>query len=583
VLTDPAGADRLAAAGLDVPVLVADDPRALLGDVSAWLYGHPGRELTVVGITGTNGKTTTCYFVAAALEAVHRVTGVVGTIELRVGDETIESPRTTVEAPVLHGLFALMRERGAGACVMEVSSHALALDRVGGVEFDVVGFTNLQRDHLDFHGDMEGYFRDKARLFVPGRARRAVICVDDEWGLRLAGQLDVPVETVATRIDSPGADLADWRVTDATIGLDGVGSTFTLTGPDGVVVSAVSPLPGLVNVSNAALAVVLAHRAGVPLEAAVAGVASAHAIPGRMERVVERGPGQALCLVDYAHTPDALTLALEAVRPITPGRLVIVFGSDGDRDRGKRPIMGEIAARLADVLVVTDENPRSEDPADIRSAILSGVREVRPDGRDVHEVAPRSEAVRLGVELAVEGDTVIVTGKGHEPTQEIAGVFHRYNDRDAYRTAVDQRWQVTERPDGVTVVDASRAATLASARAALHDLVRQAGGRRTVAVLAVPDDLGTPSVTDLDELGRLAVRLGIDHLLVVGEPARAVHTGAVQEGSFDGESHLVPDAAAARSWLTERLRPGDVVLVKGSRGAGLGPLAKALATGMVAA
>jgi len=178
---------------------------------------------------------------------------------------------------------------------------------------------------------------------------------------------------------------------------------------------------------------------------------------------------------------------------------------------------------------------------------------------------------------------VIVTGKGHEPTQEIAGVFHRYNDRDAYRTAVDQKWQVTERPDGVTVVDASRAATLASARAALHDLVRQAGGRRTVAVLAVPDDLGTPSVTDLDELGRLAVRLGIDHLLVVGEPARAVHTGAVQEGSFDGESHLVPDAAAARSWLTERLRPGDVVLVKGSRGAGLGPLAKALATGMVAA
>jgi len=583
VLTDPAGADRLAAAGLDVPVLVADDPRALLGDVSAWLYGHPGRELTVVGITGTNGKTTTCYFVAAALEAVHQVTGVVGTIELRVGDETIESPRTTVEAPVLHGLFALMRERGAGACVMEVSSHALALDRVGGVEFDVVGFTNLQRDHLDFHGDMEGYFRDKARLFVPGRARRAVICVDDEWGLRLAGQLDVPVETVATRADGPGADLADWRVTDATIGLDGVGSTFTLTGPDGVVVSAVSPLPGLVNVSNAALAVVLAHRAGVPLEAAVAGVASAHAIPGRMERVVERGPGQALCLVDYAHTPDALTLALEAVRPITPGRLVIVFGSDGDRDRGKRPIMGEIAARLADVLVVTDENPRSEDPADIRSAILSGVREVRPDGRDVHEVAPRSEAVRLGVELAVEGDTVIVTGKGHEPTQEIAGVFHRYNDRDAYRTAVDQKWQVTERPDGVTVVDASRAATLASARAALHDLVRQAGGRRTVAVLGVPDDLGTPSVTDLDELGRLAVRLGIDHLLVVGEPARAVHTGAVQEGSFDGESHLVPDAAAARSWLTERLRPGDVVLVKGSRGAGLGQLAKALATGMVAA
>lgn len=574
VLTDPSGAARVMA---HVPVVVAEEPRALLGPISAWLYGEPGRELTLVGITGTNGKTTTCYLVAAALERAHPVTGVIGTVELRVGTEAVESPRTTVEAPVLHGLFALMRERGATAAVMEVSSHGLALDRVGGVEYDVVGFTNLQRDHLDFHGDMAGYFADKARLFVPGRARRAVVCVDDEWGVRLAGSLEIPVDTLATRPDAAAGTAAAWRVTEATVGLDGVGSTFTLIGPDGVRVAAASPLPGLVNVSNAALAVVLAHRAGIPLDDAVAGVAGASAIPGRMERVVERGPGQALLLVDYAHTPDALALALEAVRPITSGRLILVLGSDGDRDQGKRPIMGEIAARLADVLIVTDENPRSEDPAPIRAAILAGARRIRPDGADVHEVTPRAEALRLGVELSVEGDTVIVTGKGHEPTQEIAGVFHRYNDRDAYRTAVAERWQVTERPDGVTLVDASRAATVDSTRRALHDLVRLADGRRTVAVLGAPDDLGPVGVGDLDALGRLAVRLGLDQLLVVGAAARAVHTGAVQEGSFDGESHLVPDAAAAADWLAGHLLPGDVVLVKGGRVAGLGEVARAVA------
>ena len=579
VLTDADGRDRVTRSGLDVPVLVCADPRALAGEVSAWLYDNPADDLTLVGVTGTNGKTTTCYFVDAALHAAHAMTGIVGTVELRVGDEAIESPRTTVEAPVLHGLFALMRERGATACAMEVSSHALALDRVGGVLFDVVGFTNLQRDHLDFHGDMAGYFRDKARLFTPERARRAVVCVDDEWGVRLAGEVQIPVDTVATRDDSPGAGTADWRVTDATIGLDGVGSTFTLVGPDGTTTPAASPLPGLVNVSNAAMAVVLAHRAGVPLAAAAAAVGTAAEIPGRMERVVERGLGLPLCLVDYAHTPDALTLALQAVRPITPGRLIIVFGSDGDRDRGKRPIMGRIAAELADVLLVTDENPRSEDPATIRTAILDGARAARPDGRDIHEVVPRSHAVRVALELAGEGDTVIVTGKGHEPTQEIAGVFHRYNDRDAFRAAVDERCRITERPDGVTVLDAAGAATPPSVRAALQELAQRAAGRRSIAVIGAMTDLGQVDVTELDSIGRLAVRMGIDRLLVVGDAVRGVHTGARQEGSFDGESRLAPDADAALAWLEAELAPGDVVLIKASADAGLGRLATTLGQG----
>jgi UDP-N-acetylmuramoyl-L-alanyl-D-glutamate--2,6-diaminopimelate ligase len=437
ILTDPAGAEMCA--DLGVPVLLAPDPRAILGAVSAWVYGNPAEGITIVGVTGTNGKTTTSYFVQAALAAVHRVTAVLGTVELRIGDQAVESPRTTVEAPVLHGLLAVMHERGATACSMEVSSHALALHRVDGLVFDVVGFTNLSREHLDFHGDMEGYYRDKARLFAPGQAKRAVVCVDDAWGVRLAREASIPVVTVATRDDAIGRPDADWVVGDATIGLDGVGSAFMLRGP-GVEVAAHSPLPGIVNVSNAALAIVMSVEAGVPLAAAVNAIAVAHEIPGRMERVIERGGGFPLCIVDYAHTPDALVLALEAVRPITPGWLIIVFGSDGDRDRGKRPMMGAIAARYADVLVVTDENPRSEPPELIRAAILEGVRVVRPDGRDVHEATvSRAQAIRDALDLATERDTIIVTGKGHEPTQEIAGVFHRYNDRDVFLAARSER------------------------------------------------------------------------------------------------------------------------------------------------
>jgi UDP-N-acetylmuramoyl-L-alanyl-D-glutamate--2,6-diaminopimelate ligase len=309
---------------------------------------------------------------------------------------------------------------------------------MNGLVVDVAGFTNLQRDHLDFHGDMDGYFRAKALLFTPEHARRGVVVVDDEWGRRLLAEATIPVESVATHVGTPEAATADWAVTSADVGLDGVGSSFTLRGPDGVEHLAASPLPGLVNVSNAALAVVVAHRAGVDLDVAIDAVAHAHQIPGRMERVIERRSApdaRPLCLVDYAHTPDALVLALEAVRPITPGRLIIVLGSDGDRDRGKRPIMGSIAARLADVVVVTDENPRSEPPASIRAAILDGVREQRPDLTDVHEATSRTQAIHDAVALAGEQDTIIITGKGHEPTQEIAGVFHRYNDRDVLKAA----------------------------------------------------------------------------------------------------------------------------------------------------
>lgn len=421
-----------------VPVLVHADPRAAAGPLAARVYGHPAERLVVAGVTGTNGKTTTSYLVESALRSRYPRTAQLGTVELRIGDEAVESPRTTVEAPVLHRLLALAVERGIGAASLEVSSHALALHRVDGLRVDVAGFTNLTRDHLDFHGDMTGYYRDKARLFTPEHARHGVVCVDDEWAVRLAAEAEIPVDRLRTR---DGDADADWQVSDVRIGVDGVASTFTLTGPDGIAAEGTCPLPGRVNVSNAALAAVMAYRVGIPLDAALAAVAASAGVPGRMERVGERGSGRPLAIVDYAHTPDALELALQAVRPITPGRLVLVFGSDGDRDQGKRPMMGAIAARLADVVIVTDENPRSEEPAAIRAAILDGVRSVRGDRlQDVQEADTRVDALRRAVALAKEPDTIIVTGKGHEPTQEIAGVFYRYNDRPALREALAERW-----------------------------------------------------------------------------------------------------------------------------------------------
>lgn len=433
ILTDRAGHALIRDEGLTVPVVVCDShERDAMGRAAAAIYGHPSTHLAFIGVTGTNGKTTTSYFIDHALAQVHPHRGIMGTVELRVKDEAIESPRTTVEAPVLHGLLARMREEGVTAAVTEVSSHAAALDRIAGATFGVAVFTNLQWDHLDFHHTMEEYLAAKARLFQPGRARRGVVCIDDDWTRSFAAQAPIPVETVSTRPDAPRGD---WHVSDADVGLDGVGSRFTLHAPDGSAHVAFSPLPGLVNVSNAAVAIVAAHAAGVPLDAAIEGVRTAHAVPGRMERVIERSEVDPLAIVDYAHTPDALTLALEGVRPITPGRLILIFGSDGDRDQGKRPVMGEIAARLADVIVLTDENPRSEDPAAIRAAIRAGIEKVRPDLADVHEVEPRAAAVAYGLRLGRVGDTVIVTGKGHEPTQEVAGVFHRYNDRDAYLAA----------------------------------------------------------------------------------------------------------------------------------------------------
>ena len=443
VLTDAAGAEIVRRDVPGVPVLVHDDPRAVVGPVAAAVYHHPASGLLTTAVTGTNGKTTTSYFLDAILTAHLGACMVAGTVELRVGRRSVESPRTTVEAPVLQRMMALAVEEGVGAASLEASSHAIVLHRLDGFAVDVAGFTNLQRDHLDFHDTMDGYLDAKAELFTPEHARRGVVCVDDRWGAALAERVAraglIPLDRV--RAYPAGAEGADWWVADATVSMTDAATTFTLHGPQGRVIKASCPLPGLVNVQNAALALVMAIRAGVPAETAVAALAGAHNIHGRMQRICQRDGLRGTCIVDFAHTPDAMEMTLQAVRQITPGRLIVVFGSDGDRDRGKRPMLGQVAARLADLLVVTDENPRSEDPRAIRQAVLEGVRSVRPDLDGVEEITTwRGDAVRRGVELCGSRDTVIVTGKGHEPFLEIGDQFIRYNDAPVMREAVEAKW-----------------------------------------------------------------------------------------------------------------------------------------------
>ena len=437
ILTDAEGAALLAPAGLDLPVLVADRPRARLGELAGWLYGDPADQLLMLGVTGTNGKTTTTYLLDAALRAGGRVTGLIGTVELRVADLCWASVRTTPEATDLHALLALMVERGATVASLEVSSHALAQHRVDGVRFDLVGFTNLSQDHLDFHGSMQRYFEAKAELFTPSRARRGVVCVDDAWGRKLAETAGIEVVTLATRSDQAAVG-ADWKVLDAEP--DPTGTRFTLAGPGDREFAARAPLPGGFNVANTALALTMLVESGMDAAAAGRALADAGPVPGRME-LVGAGPsvaGQPVGVVDYAHTPAAVAAALAALRPGTTGPLVVVLGAGGDRDRDKRPLMGAAAAALADVVVVTDDNPRTEPPATIRAAVLAGARDAAA-GRDVIvlEVAGRRAAVAEAVRLAWTDQgpagVVLLAGKGHEQGQDAGGRVSPFDDRAVLR------------------------------------------------------------------------------------------------------------------------------------------------------
>jgi UDP-N-acetylmuramoyl-L-alanyl-D-glutamate--2,6-diaminopimelate ligase len=368
----------------------------------------------VLGVTGTNGKTTTAFLLEAGLRAAGHRTGLVGTVLTRIGDEEVKSERTTPEATDLQALFATMRERGVGAVAMEVSSHALSLGRVDGVRFDTAAFTNLSQDHLDFHPDMEHYFQAKASLFTPARSRRGVVNADDEAGRRLLAAPAVPLTGYG--------EGQPFCASDVRLRPDG--SDFAFVHPDGHLAASVR-LPGAFNVSNALGALACLVTAGVAAEDAVRGVAGLAGVPGRMERVDVGQPFTAL--VDYAHTPDAVTALLRTVRAITPGRVVVVLGCGGDRDRPKRPLMGRAAVEGADVAVLTSDNPRSEDPLAILAEMAQPEALVEPD---------RRRAIELAVAQARPGDAVVVAGKGHETGQEVAGVVTPFDDRVVLREAL---------------------------------------------------------------------------------------------------------------------------------------------------
>lgn len=429
VLTDRAGAAELA--GLDVPVLVHPDPRAVLGVVAAQVYGRPSEQLTVIGVTGTSGKTTTTYLVEAGLRAAGRVAGLIGTVGVRIAGQDLPSALTTPEAPDLQALLAVMVESGVDTVVMEVSSHALTLGRVDGIAFALGGFTNLSRDHLDFHPTMADYFEAKARLFdpaSPNRAAAAVICVDDEAGVAMARRAE-NVVTVGT-----AGHPADWQV--EKVSPVGAGSQeFTLVDPAGASHELRIGLTGGYNVANAALAVALLDGAGVAPEAAAEGLRDA-TVPGRLQPI-DRGQ-QFLALVDYAHKPGALQAVLETLRASGPGRIAVVFGAGGNRDAGKRGPMGRVAAELADLVVVTDDNPRDEDPALIRAAILAGAAEAAT-GAELVEVADRRAAIDRAVAWAGPGDIVLIAGKGHESGQTSGGHTRPFDDREELAAALEER------------------------------------------------------------------------------------------------------------------------------------------------
>lgn len=429
VLTDEAGAEILLAHEEQRPVLVVENVRAILGLVAARIFGNPTEKLTVIGVTGTSGKTTVTYMLEAGLSAAGCAVGLIGTTGTRINGEDVPTSLTTPEAPKLQELFARMVDEGVTHVVMEVSSHALVLGRVQGTDFDVAGFTNLSQDHLDFHSSMEEYFEAKAMLFDPASplaARSKVVCVDDEWGRRMAA-LDGATVTVGTKAEHSPDRLA----------------ALVRTYPDGSQKVAVGettltvPMPGAFNVANAALALTLADTAGALAEGLTERFAEGierAAVPGRMQRIDE---GQEfIAVVDYAHKPAAVAAVLDTLREQVDGRIGVVIGAGGDRDTEKRPLMGSEAAQRADLVIVTDDNPRSEDPDEIRAAVLAGTQ---GHPAQVREIGSRSEAIDEIVAWAQPGDAVAIVGKGHEVGQIVGDVTHHFDDREELSRALKER------------------------------------------------------------------------------------------------------------------------------------------------
>ena len=408
--------------GLGVPELLVDDVRAAMARAAARIHRDPTAELAVVGVTGTSGKTTTTHLVRHLLESAGCPCALLGGVTAVIGGVRRAAVRTTPEAIDLQGSFRAMLDAGDRACAMEVSSHALELRRVDGVRFAVAAFMNLSQDHLDFHPDMERYFEAKRRLFTEFDVGRALVVVDDDWGRRLAGELD---GVVTVSLEQP----ADWQAMRHCSGLGG--NAFTVRSPAGEAAVEL-PLRGRFNAVNALVALAAGDALGLELEQMAAALRTVVPVPGRVE-AVEEGQGFAV-LVDYAHKPGALEKVLASARELASGHVIVVFGAGGDRDRAKRPVMGAIAARLADHVIVTSDNPRSEPPEAIIDEILTGV----PAGAFHVEHEPdRRTAIARAVALAAPGDVVLIAGKGHEQGQEHAdGRIEPFDDVEEARAAL---------------------------------------------------------------------------------------------------------------------------------------------------
>lgn len=433
ILTDQEGAAVLAEAGETRPVLVVSEVRKVLGTVACALHGDPSSKMTVIGVTGTAGKTTTSYLLEAGLREAGAVVGLIGTTGTRIDGRPVPTSLTTPEAPTLQQLFDTMVQQGVTHVVMEVSSHALDLGRVQGTHFAVAGFTNLSQDHLDFHPTMEDYFAAKVKLFSADSAlsaAKSVVVTDDSWGQRMA-QLARNVTTVNTR-----GEAADIRAEKPEVSPNGA-QRCTLHTPAGDLQLAL-PLPGRFNVANAALAVGIAQRLDVDMPAFLRGIANV-SVPGRMQRI-DRGQ-DFVAVVDYAHKPAAVAEILDTLRAQTPGRVGIVLGAGGNRDHSKRPIMGREAAQRADLVIITDDNPRDEDPALIRQAVLEGAKQAAGPATEVLEIGDRARAIEKLVQWATAGDSVVVAGKGHETGQLVAGVNHHFDDREELASALDKRME----------------------------------------------------------------------------------------------------------------------------------------------
>lgn len=397
------------------PVIELINARADMATLAAEIYGHPETKLTLTGVTGTNGKTTTTHILRSIFLDAQKQVGVIGTLGTYLGEEHLPGARTTPESTDLYATLAVMAQRGITHVFMEVSSHALALNRVSGIKFDVAIFTNLTQDHLDFHGSMDNYFAAKALLFTPEYSKQAIICTDDDWGVKLAAQVKIPTITI-------GAN-GNWKTTQANSNADGMTTQqIDINNADSILVSV--NMLGSYNATNAACALAATQMLGLPMTATLESLKKVRSIPGRLEKVSIESPG--IAIVDYAHTPDAVATVLTVIKDANPKRIITVIGCGGDRDSLKRPLMGKVAAQLSDIVIVTDDNPRSEDPEAIRKAVLAGTKDC---AAQVFEVGDRRVAISKALKLSEPGDVIAVLGKGHESGQEISGQVFPFDDR----------------------------------------------------------------------------------------------------------------------------------------------------------